>query len=317
MRKLIFLLLSAVVLSQVANADETGGINYSIDEDAKTAKVAYWQDKSLSGSVVIPSTITYEGITYPVTEIEEGAFSENENITSVTIGASVKRIGNDAFDQCKGLKSVTIGKNVTYIGEDAFADCTNLTDVTMGNSVDTIDNGAFVSCESLTSFTIPNSVTYIGFYTFNWCKNITSVTIGSSVRQIRMGAFYNCKSLKSVTCLSTTPPAVSDAFDNSTYEQGTLYVPKGSANAYKKADYSTTFTDLSETVSTRSAEAYRNADGWKNFVNIVEIDLPSAITSVKYDGNDKATAIYDIEGRKLSAPMKGINIINGKKVLVK
>ena len=65
-----------------------------------------------------------------------------------------------------------------------------------------------------------------------------------------------------------------------------------------------------------SLEAYQNADVWKNFLNLQE-GAPTGIDSAKnniMDGNSKC---YDLHGNRLSAPKRGLNIINGKKVIVK
>lgn len=49
----------------------------------------------------------------------------------------------------------------------------------------------------------------------------------------------------------------------------------------------------------------------------VEIDYDnSAISEISAAANGQ-TVVYDLQGRRLAAPVKGINIINGKKVLVK
>lgn len=51
---------------------------------------------------------------------------------------------------------------------------------------------------------------------------------------------------------------------------------------------------------------------WKNFKKIVEID-PSGIQSSTMD-RDNNSSIYDLNGRKLKEPSKGINIIGRKKM---
>ena len=59
--------------------------------------------------------ITNINITIPsdITEINENAFYDYTNLTSVIIGNSVTSIGNLAFYDCDNLTSVTIGDGVT------------------------------------------------------------------------------------------------------------------------------------------------------------------------------------------------------------
>lgn len=97
------------------------------------------------------------------------AFSGFTNLTSVTIGNSVKYIGEAAFQGCTGLVSITIPNSVDSIALHAFNDCTGLTSVMLGNNVKTISYAAFSNCTGLTSITIPSSVTSIENDAFSGC----------------------------------------------------------------------------------------------------------------------------------------------------
>jgi hypothetical protein len=68
-------------------------------------------------------------------------------------------------------------------------------------------------------------------------------------------------------------------------------------------------------VPSGTIDKYKDTSGWKDFENIVE-GIPSGIKGVLLE-SDKNYPIYDINGRKLEGPQRGINIINGKKVVVK
>ena len=105
----------------------------------------------VSGDVVIPSSIEYNGTTYSVTSI-----------------------GDSAFYFCSGLPSVTIPNGVTYIEESAFAGCCNLTSVTIGNGVNSIGWWAFADCDSLSSIvywaTFPPQINRYMFPSANNCS---------------------------------------------------------------------------------------------------------------------------------------------------
>ena len=102
-----------------------------------------YDGRNCSGAVTIPSSVTYDGKSYPVTEIGWSAFSGCSSLTSVTIGNSVTTIGDAAFSGCYSLTSVSIGNSVTTIGWSAFSGCSSLTSVEIPNSVTTIGTDAF------------------------------------------------------------------------------------------------------------------------------------------------------------------------------
>ena len=125
--------------------------------------------------VVIPDTINVDGVDIPVTTIGSYAFSNNDTITSVTIGNNVTTIGERAFSGCSNLNTVTIGENsqLTTIGNSAFYNCYSLISITIPNNVTSIGIATFFGCDSLTSITIPNSVTTIGGNAFVGCSSLT------------------------------------------------------------------------------------------------------------------------------------------------
>lgn len=110
----------------------------------------------------------------------------------------------------------------------------------------------------------------------------------------------------------TQEPAAGDNHLNSGFlatakqEDVNYYVLSPTAEAFEShtGDYVPGFAaHLAVTEDPQESYAIVNAT-----VSIVEVDADNAPAN--------ATGIYDLQGRKLSAPVKGINIINGKKVLV-
>ena len=103
-----------------------------------------------------------------------------------------------------------------------------------------------------------------------------------------------------MTSLNTTPPQIIETtFENVTYANATLYVPKGCKTVY-----------------------WLNP-GWENFKNIVELG-DTGINDVTVDQHQQREGVYTIDGVKLSADAdntdnlpKGIYIVNGQKVVIK
>ncbi len=180
MKTKFFTLLLAVAASigtMFAEKVKIGDLYYNLDATNQTAEVA--RNSSASGEIIIPSSATYNSVSYSVTSIGNTAFLYCESLTSVTIPNSVTSIGGNAFSGCTGLTSVTIPNSVTSIGEYAFSGCTGLTSVTIPNSVTSIGEYAFSGCTGLTSVTIGNSVTSIGGDAFSGCSGLTSIDVAS------------------------------------------------------------------------------------------------------------------------------------------
>ena len=190
-------------------------------------------------NTVIPNTVTAIG---------NNAFDRCFEMTSISIPNSVETIGEEAFFLCDGLTDINFGDGVTTIGAYAFAACGSLVNINIPNSVTSIGVEAFWHCTGLKSATIPNSFNASQSYTadlwFLECTGLTKVTIGSGIGYMG-GMFYKCPNITSVTCLATTPPRLDRIvqnvdgvrvnvynFDDTVYEQATLYVPVGSLEAY-------------------------------------------------------------------------------------
>ena len=194
------LTLIAILLPMVATADvvEIGGIYYDLITKAKEAKVTKNPNK-YTGNVDIPATVAYEGADYSVTSIDEYAFNDCSDLTSVTIPNSVTLLGSYAFSGCSGLTSISIPNSLTSLGTYAFSRCTGLTSVTLPNSLTSIGGYSFSGCTGLSSVTIPDNIKEIGYYAFSGCSGLTSISLGDGLQYIGENAFQNCYNLTSIT----------------------------------------------------------------------------------------------------------------------
>ena len=211
----------------------------------------------VSGDLVIPSTVTYNGEDYPVTSIDAGAFSLCRKLKSVVIPNTVTHIVGDyraqftgAFYNCDSLTSVTLSENLTELGAFAFSYCTALPEITLPESLRTIGYDAFQDCEAMRSITIPEGVTFIDASAFQYCRALQSISLPSTLTQIAYQCFVGCHQLDTVYSYALTPPNIyrEIATEKVFYDAGVshggnyyglkymkLYVPLEALSAYQAA----------------------------------------------------------------------------------
>lgn len=179
--KQILLFLALIMATAAANAqaptsytltaddimvNENGVITSCMVKDFNTETYAF-------GNIIIPQTITKEGVEIAITGIADCVFMQF-NLKSVVIPNSVKSIGLEAFYGCT-LTSVTLPEELQSIGKSAFA-YNNLTSVTLPDGLINIGNSAFCY-NNLTSVTLPESIIRIEEYAFANNMGLTSINL--------------------------------------------------------------------------------------------------------------------------------------------
>lgn len=152
-----------------------------------------------SGIINIPSTVTFNSITYSVDSINESCFDNSPDLISVNIPNSVRSIGRGAFNACHNLASVSLSNAITSIKDNTFAWCKRLTLINIPNTVTRIEMSAFNGDSSLASIVLPNSLTFIGYSAFRDCVSLSSIIIPNSVTTMGTSVFENCSNLSSIS----------------------------------------------------------------------------------------------------------------------
>jgi Flp pilus assembly protein protease CpaA len=209
------------------------------------------------------------------------------NIT--VIPNTVTKIGANAF-QGSEITSIVIPNSVTSIAPQAFYCCENLKSVTLSDNLKTIGHDAFSDCISLESINLPSSLTKIDEYAFEACQSLKEITLPAKLQFINEGAFKGCSSLTSVTNLATTPLSI---YYRTFTTFGKLIVPEG------------------------SEEAYRNMPVWKDFTIISDVTMETGIDNLPSPITQHPSPIFALSGKRLDKASKGVNIINGKKYILK
>ena len=267
-------LLSISVDEENTTYDSRDNCN-GIIETATNTLVKGTQGMTIPASVTAIGPIAFAGytemtgITIPnqVKSIGIQAFWDCQSLQSIHIPGSVTSIDKEVFVNCLNLAVITVdATNPVYDSRDncnAIIETATNTLVEGCNgtvvpaSVEHIGECAFGARQFLESIALPDHLRSIGVNAFWFCHTMKKVKIPASVQTIGEYAFEDCLDVTEVYSYIKNPPSINDNVFGMNYDRdvpvdsyfstATLYVPKG------------------------SKEAYQHADGWKNFKNIVEI----------------------------------------------
>lgn len=216
--------------------------------DAEKLCVQVVDVNNIVAEITIPASVTYNDVTYQVTELGDSCFYHGTSRTSITLSDGVTTIGRNCFEgctnlasinlpstlvsigascfkKCTSLRSITIPEGVTTIGDSCFYELSGLTSVTLPNSLTSLGKKAFYWCTSLTSIEIPEGVTELGAWTFGMCLELAKVKLPKSLTKIGDGCFHWCTSLTECTLPENIKEIGSSAFSNC-WELKTLSLPK-------------------------------------------------------------------------------------------
>ncbi len=309
MRKLYTLaaaLMAGVFVSQAASF-WVGELQFTTIDDT-TVKLS--KAEQVSGDVVIPATVTNEGVEYTVVEIAASTF-RSKTIDSVTIPGTVKTVGASAFQMCR-LKKAVIEEGFTTLGYSMFGSCGQLAEVSLPSTLTCLgDEGpfsagsAFNGCMALANVTIAGDITSIGEQAFNncnalasdlsfpkltslgsnafgYCRAMKRIELGGTLENVTGEAFYGCEGLTEITLPASMTSVASNAYAGcdkiaNVYCYATV-PPTASDDSFVSTVYPTAILHVPE----EAIDTYKKADIWKNFATIVSL-TDSGVGSIEND----------------------------------
>lgn len=221
--------------------------------------------------------------------IGEYAFFECDVLPTLTLSEGLEQIGKYAFARCNAFTEVTLPSTALTLGKGIFVSADNLRNVVLPEALTEIPAETFSYCTNILGYTIPDGITTVGQQAFEHCYNLADITFGSGVTTIGAGCFNYVTSLTSVASKAIVPPAGA-SFASEVYAGATLTVPAS------------------------SVEAYRAAEGWKEFSSIIGNAEWSGIDSITGESAG-ATRWYNLQGAEVASPRHGdvlIRVAGGK-----
>ncbi len=115
-------------------------------------------------TLVVPETVSYNGMVFDVDSIGKQAFYGFRTLRSVDLG-NVTSVGVKAFANCAYIKTIDFGESLKTISAYGFYKCKALYDAdlaTCAKTLRTLGSYSFYRCDSLDDFAVPSYVKTIG-----------------------------------------------------------------------------------------------------------------------------------------------------------
>ncbi len=209
MKKFLISLIVCIFTVNASASVEFGGINYDINTSNNTATII---KSEFSGDLVIPESISVDGKEYTVIEIDKYAFQANNNLTSVKIPRTIKKIGAKAFETVNEINiyiddlsswcSIDFGYARSVVGGKyqyepiaqyrLFVNNVEVSNLEIPNDILSVRVNNFSGCSSISKLTIHDNVTSIGDYAFYKCPNLKTIEFGENVKTIGEYCFCKC-----------------------------------------------------------------------------------------------------------------------------
>lgn len=104
------------------------GLSFAIDEENNRAVLQgsnfHYEERPINKPILVPNSIEYQGILYPVTAVTDWGFYNDTNVTDLILPDSITQIGNYAFAN-SNIKDVKMSTNI-IMGNNVFYGCDHL-----------------------------------------------------------------------------------------------------------------------------------------------------------------------------------------------
>ena len=184
------------------------GIYYNVIEDGVEVTNDAMNHIDYSGDIEIPSTVYWEGKSYPVIQIGKDSFSFSDSLKSVRISEGIVKIDDYAFKLCESLNNIILPSSLEKIGKEAFGGCRNLKSIYIPEGVNSISTDCFIYCSILSNVTVSPQNMYYNDGDGGNCiirKDSHTLIIGTTkskipdyIQIIGEFAFYGRDSLKAI-----------------------------------------------------------------------------------------------------------------------
>ena len=224
MKKVISTILCIVILFCVfTSATPSFALSYNgFAYEIVNEKVVITGYDGAEAKLTIPAQIDSKS----VIKIENNAFKDNKNLTSVTISEGIEDVGESAFENCTSLSTISLPTTIKHIGKNAIFNTAYYnnkdnwklkrvvedTDLSIGSGTqETIPwedilaptlqylylGTVLIECEYSGVYRIKQGTTVIADYAFVKSKEATSIRLPQSLNVIGKHAFDGCASLES------------------------------------------------------------------------------------------------------------------------
>jgi hypothetical protein len=213
----------------------------------------WWGYIKPEGKLVLPDTVTYNGISYTLVAIDDHTFYGCSDLRGeLELPQTIATIGASAFKGCANLNGkLVLPISMTRIEDEAFSGCSSFTGrIEIPDSVQYIGRQAFLDCSGFRGMMmLPASLTFIGEQAFKGCSSINSMSVKST----------------------TVPTTAANAFDNIP-SWISVNVPYNMLEAYKNASGWSRFASqtVEKSIWTGNAEAWTQGSGTANDPYLIE-----------------------------------------------